>query len=123
MNKKMLRIATVGAVTSVAVSGMAFAAAAPASAAPVKGKITISAPASVNAGSEFVINCKAKRMLRGQSIWLKNLADFGTSREVARNGNCRVRAFTNIPGTQKFFMKIRKNGKVFRSNVLTIRVD
>ncbi len=123
MNKKMLRIATVGAVTSVAVSGMAFAAAAPASAAPIKGKMNISAPASVTAGSMFTINCKAKPVLRGQRVWLvEEDASFNAKRNVSSNGNCNMRAVTGITGTHKFFFKSKKNGQVYRSNVVTIRV-
>ncbi len=123
MNKKMLRIATVGAATSVAVSGMAFAAAAPASAAPVLGKITISTPASVKAGSMFVINCQTRPVLRGQRVWLvEEDASFNAARVVSSNGNCRMRAVTDIKGVHKFFIKSKKNGQVYRSNVVTIRV-
>ncbi len=123
MNKKIIRIATGGAVTSVAVSGMAFAAAAPASAAPIKGKITISAPASVEYGSTFTVNCRAKPVLRSYPtivgmVW----GDGSASRGVSPNGNCRMRAITDIKGTHKFFIKSKKNGMVYKSNVVTINV-
>ncbi len=124
MNKKMLRIATVGAVTSVAVSGMAFAAAAPASAAPVKGKIFIGAPGSVNVGSAFAINCQAKKLLHGQDVWLvEKGAKFNASRVVASNGNCYMQVYTEITGTHQFFIKSKKNGQVYKSNVVTIKVS
>ncbi len=123
MNKKMLRIATVGAVTSVAVSGMALAAAAPASAAPIKGKIQISAPSTVGAGAFFDIPCKTKPVLRGSKVWLvEEDASFNAKRVVASNGGCRMRVETDITGTHKFFIKSKKNGMVYRSNVVTINV-
>lgn len=123
MNKKILRIATVGAATSVAVAGMAFVAAAPASAAPIQGKITISAPDSVSVGTAFAIKCNAKKVLRGQDVWMvEEGAKFNASRVVAGNGNCSMKAYTGIKGTHKFFIKSKKNGKVFKSNVVTIRV-
>ncbi len=124
MNKKMLRIATVGAVTSVAVSGMAFAAAAPASAAPIKGKIQISAPGSVNAGAYFRLKCQTASKLTGSTVWVvEEDADFNARRVVASNGNCQMKVETNPRGTHKFFVKSKKGGKVFKSNVLTIKVN
>ena len=124
MAKRILRIAAVGAATTVAVGGMALAVAAPASAAPIKGKITISAPASVNAGSVVTIKCQAKKELRGQRVWFKEQgAAFHASRVVSNNGNCIMKVYTELKGMHTFFMKSSKNGQVYKSNVVKIRVN
>ncbi len=126
MNKKMLRIATVGAVTSVAVSGMTLAAAAPASAAPIKDKITISAPPSVEAGSTFTVNCRAKMRLRGSVVLLVEKSPSGRGINYFydfKNRNCTMEANAYEAGTHTLFIKVKKNGKVFKSNVVKFNVN
>jgi len=124
MTKRILRIAAVGAATTVAVGGMALAVAAPASAAPIKGKITISAPGSVTSGSVFTINCQAKKLLRGERVWLKEKgAAFHASRTVSSNGSCSLKVYTELKGNHKFFMKSSMDGKVYKSNVVKITVN